>query len=116
MVELMKTNEDIVAITPAMLSGSQLIKAKENFPNRVLDVGIAEQNSVTLAAGLATQGKLAYCTIYSTFLQRVFDQVIYDVFFLNLTYVFCIVHVGFVGTDCDNLEVYIYIVFMYYIT
>src|SRR5690606_18124076 len=95
----MKTNEDIVAITPAMLSGSQLIKAKENFPNRVLDVGIAEQHSVTLAAGLATQGKLAYCTIYSTFLQRAYDQVIHDVALQNLSVVFCIDRAGIVGTD-----------------
>src|SRR5690606_7219478 len=95
----MKTNEDIVAITPAMLSGSQLIKAKENFPNRVLDVGIAEQHSVTLAAGLATQGKLAYCTIYSTFLQRAYDQVIHDVALQNLPVVFCIDRAGIVGTD-----------------
>lgn len=112
MVELMKTNEDIVAITPAMLSGSQLIKAKENFPNRVLDVGIAEQHSVTLAAGLATQGKLAYCTIYSTFLQRAFDQVIHDVALQNLPVVFCIDRAGIVGTDGATHHGYFDIAFM----
>src|SRR5690606_13975963 len=95
----MKTNEDIVAITPAMLSGSQLIKAKENFPNRVLDVGIAEQHSVTLAAGLATQGAVPYLAIYSTFLQRAYDQVIHDVALQNLSVVFCIDRAGIVGTD-----------------
>ena len=95
-----------------MLSGSQLIKAKENFPNRVLDVGIAEQHSVTLAAGLATQGKLAYCTIYSTFLQRAYDQVIHDVALQNLPVVFCIDRAGIVGTDGATHHGYFDIAFM----
>lgn len=112
MVELMKDNEDIVAITPAMLSGSQLIKAKNLFPNRVLDVGIAEQHSVTLAAGLSTQGMVPYCTIYSTFLQRAFDQVIHDVALQNLPVVFCIDRAGIVGTDGATHHGYFDISFM----
>src|SRR5690606_32018604 len=97
--ELMRQNEKITAITPAMLTGSNLVKSKLEFPNRVLDVGIAEQHSVTLAAGMATQGIIPYLTIYSTFLQRAYDQAIHDVALQNLPVVFCIDRSGIVGTD-----------------
>ncbi len=97
--ELMRTNEKMVTITPAMLTGSNLVKAKLEFPERVLDVGIAEQHSVTLAAGMATQGIIPYLAIYSTFLQRAYDQVIHDVALQNLPVVFCIDRAGIVGTD-----------------
>lgn len=99
MSELMRQNEKITAITPAMLTGSNLVKSKLEFPNRVLDVGIAEQHSVTLAAGMATQGITPYLAIYSTFLQRAYDQVIHDVALQNLPVVFCIDRAGIVGTD-----------------
>lgn len=99
LVELMKNNEKIVTITPAMLSGSHLVEAQKEFPDRVLDVGIAEQHAVTLSAGLATQGLLPFCTIYSTFLQRAYDQVIHDVALQNLPVVFCVDRAGIVGTD-----------------
>lgn len=99
MSDLLKNNSQIVAITPAMLTGSNLIKCKEKFPERVLDVGIAEQHAVTFAAGLATQGITPYCTIYSTFLQRAYDQVIHDVALQNLPVVFCIDRAGIVGSD-----------------
>lgn len=99
LIELMKNNEKIIAITPAMLSGSNLVKAKIQFPERVLDVGIAEQHAVTLSAGLATQGIIPYLAIYSTFLQRAYDQVIHDVALQNLPVVFCIDRAGIVGTD-----------------
>ncbi len=99
MSELMRQNEKITAITPAMLTGSNLVKSKLEFPNRVLDVGIAEQHSVTLAAGMATQGIIPYLAIYSTFLQRAYDQAIHDVALQNLPVVFCIDRSGIVGTD-----------------
>lgn len=97
--ELMRQNEKIVAITPAMLSGSNLIKTKIKFPERVMDVGIAEQHAVTFAAGLAAQGIVPYLAIYSTFLQRAYDQLIHDVALQNLPVVFCIDRAGVVGTD-----------------
>lgn len=97
--KLMRQNENIVAITPAMLSGSNLIKTKIEFPDRVIDVGIAEQHAVTFAAGLASQGIVPYLAIYSTFLQRAYDQVIHDVALQNLPVVFCIDRAGIVGTD-----------------
>lgn len=97
--ELMRQNENIVAITPAMLSGSNLIPTKIEFPDRVMDVGIAEQHAVTFAAGLASQGIVPYLAIYSTFLQRAYDQVIHDVALQHLPVVFCIDRAGIVGTD-----------------
>lgn len=97
--ELMRQNEKIITITPAMLTGSNLVKSKLEFPDRVLDVGIAEQHAVTLAAGMATQGAVPYLAIYSTFLQRAYDQVIHDVALQNLPVVFCIDRAGIVGTD-----------------
>lgn len=112
MTELMRKNETIVALTPAMLSGSNLIQAKKEFPNRVLDVGIAEQHLVTLAAGLATQEMVPYCTVYSTFLQRAYDQIIHDVALQNLPVVFCIDRAGIVGTDGSTHHGYFDISFL----
>ena len=99
MLDLFNQNKQIVAITPAMLTGSNLITSKEQFPERVFDVGIAEQHAVTFAAGLATQNTIPYCTIYSTFLQRAYDQVIHDVALQNLSVIFCIDRAGIVGSD-----------------
>lgn len=99
LLELAKTNKHIIGITPAMPTGSSLKYMMEEFPERAIDVGIAEQHAVTLAAGMATQGKRVYCTIYSTFLQRAYDQVIHDVCLQNLPVVFCIDRAGLVGND-----------------
>lgn len=110
--ELMQENDKIIALTPAMLSGSNLTKAKINFPERVLDVGIAEQHLVTLAAGMATQNMIPYCAIYSTFLQRAYDQIIHDVALQNLPVVFCIDRAGIVGTDGSTHHGYFDISFL----
>lgn len=99
LLELAKKNEDIVGITPAMPTGSSLKYMMAEFPDRAIDIGIAEQHAVTLAAGMATQGLRVYCTIYSTFLQRAYDQVIHDVCLQNLPVVFCIDRAGLVGND-----------------
>ncbi len=99
LVELAAKNEDIVAITPAMPSGSSLWPMMKTFPERSFDVGIAEQHAVTFAAGLATQGKKAFAALYSTFLQRAYDQVIHDVAIQKLPVVFCIDRAGLVGAD-----------------
>ena len=99
LVELAQQNKRIVGITPAMPTGSSLKYMMEVFPKRAFDVGIAEQHAVTLAAGLATQGLIPFCTIYSTFLQRAYDQVIHDVALQNLPVVFCIDRAGLVGAD-----------------
>ncbi|MFQ3182375.1 MAG: 1-deoxy-D-xylulose-5-phosphate synthase, partial [Polaribacter sp.] len=98
-VELAAKNDKIVGITPAMLSGSSLKFMFEKFPNRTFDVGIAEQHAVTLAAGMATQGLMPFCNIYSTFLQRAYDQVIHDVALQNLPVIFCLDRAGLVGED-----------------
>ncbi len=98
-LELARTNEKIVGITPAMPTGSSLKYMMEEMPNRAFDVGIAEQHAVTLAAGMATQGLVPFCTIYSTFLQRAYDQVIHDVALQNLPVIFCIDRAGIVGAD-----------------
>ena len=98
-VELAKQNKNIVGITPAMLTGSSLKFMMQEFPNRTFDVGIAEQHAVTLAAGMATQGFIPFCNIYSTFLQRAYDQVIHDVALQNLPVVFCLDRAGLVGED-----------------
>ena len=98
-VELAEKNEKIVAITPAMPTGSSLKKMMEVFPERVFDVGICEQHAVTFSAGLATQGLKPFCAIYSTFLQRGYDQLIHDVAIQNLPVVFCIDRAGLVGED-----------------
>ncbi len=99
LVELAEKNEKIVGITPAMLTGSSLKKMMDRFPERTFDVGIAEQHAVTLAAGMAAQGLIPYCNIYSTFLQRAYDQVIHDVALQNLPVIFCLDRAGLVGED-----------------
>ncbi|WP_417885362.1 1-deoxy-D-xylulose-5-phosphate synthase [Zunongwangia sp.] len=99
LVELAKTNKKIIGITPAMPTGSSLKYFMEAYPERAFDVGIAEQHAVTLAAGMATQGFVVFCTIYSTFLQRAYDQLIHDVALQNLPVVFCIDRAGLVGED-----------------
>ncbi len=98
-VELAKTNQKIVGITPAMPTGSSLKYMMEAFPDRAFDVGIAEQHAVTLAAGMATQGLIPFCNIYSTFMQRAYDQVIHDVATQNLPVIFCLDRAGLVGQD-----------------
>ncbi len=99
LVELADENEDIVSMTPAMPSGSSLWPMMNKYPERAFDVGIAEQHAVTFAAGMATEGKKAFCAIYSSFLQRAYDQVIHDVAIQNLPVVFCIDRAGFAGAD-----------------
>ncbi len=99
LVELAEKNEKIIGITPAMPSGSSMKYMMEAFPERALDVGIAEQHAATLAAGMATQGMVVFCNIYSTFLQRAYDQVIHDVALQNLPVIFCLDRAGLVGED-----------------
>ncbi|MGG6229588.1 1-deoxy-D-xylulose-5-phosphate synthase [Tenacibaculum sp. SDUM215027] len=98
-VELAQQNEKIVGITPAMLTGSSLKFMMHEFPDRTFDVGIAEQHAVTLAAGMATQRLIPFCNIYSTFLQRAYDQIIHDVALQNLPVIFCLDRAGLVGED-----------------
>ncbi len=98
-IELAKENEQIVGVTPAMLTGSSLNKMMVEMPERTYDVGIAEQHAVTFSAGLATQGKVPFCNIYSSFMQRAYDQVIHDVALQNLNVVFCLDRGGLVGAD-----------------
>ena len=98
-VELAEKNDKIMGITPAMLTGSSLTYMMEQMPDRTFDVGIAEQHAVTFSAGLATQGMLPFCNIYSTFMQRAYDQVIHDVALQNLNVVFCLDRGGLVGAD-----------------
>ena len=98
-IELAKKNKKIVGVTPAMPSGSSLKFMMEEMPNRAFDVGIAEQHAVTFSAGLATQGFIPYCNIYSTFLQRGYDQLIHDVAIQNLHVIFCLDRAGLVGED-----------------
>ena len=99
LVELAKNNPKIIGITPAMPSGSSMKFMMDAFPDRAFDVGIAEQHAVTLAAGMATQGMVVFCNIYSTFLQRAYDQVIHDVALQNLPVIFCLDRAGLVGED-----------------
>ncbi len=96
---LAEKNENIFVITPAMASGSRLKGFENNFPERFFDVGIAEQHAVTFSAGIATQGKLPFCVIYSTFLQRGYDQLIHDVALQNLKVIFLVDRAGLVGND-----------------
>lgn len=98
-VELAKQNKNIVGITPAMPTGSSLKYMMDIIPDRAFDVGIAEQHAVTLAAGMATQGLLPFCNIYSTFLQRAYDQIIHDVALQKLPVIFCLDRAGLVGED-----------------
>ncbi len=99
LTELARSNPKIIAITPAMSSGSGLLPLQQAFPERVFDVGIAEQHAVTFAAGWAARGFVPYCIVYSTFLQRAYDQLIHDVALQNLPVVFCIDRAGLVGED-----------------
>ncbi|UXX80623.1 1-deoxy-D-xylulose-5-phosphate synthase [Reichenbachiella carrageenanivorans] len=98
-VELAEKNHKIMGITPAMPSGSSLNIMMKVMPDRAYDVGIAEQHAVTFSAGLATQGLVPFCNIYSTFMQRAYDQVIHDVAIQNLNVVFCLDRAGFAGAD-----------------
>ncbi len=99
LVELAKKNPKIVGITPAMPTGSSLKYMMDEIPSRAFDVGIAEQHAVTLAAGMALEGMIPFCNIYSTFLQRAYDQVIHDVALQNLPVIFCLDRSGIVGED-----------------
>lgn len=98
-VELAHKNDKIIGITPAMPTGSSLKYMMEAFPKRAFDVGIAEQHAVTLAAGMASEGFHVFCNIYSTFLQRAYDQVIHDVCLQKLPVIFCLDRAGIVGED-----------------
>ncbi|WP_273150189.1 1-deoxy-D-xylulose-5-phosphate synthase [Methylophaga thiooxydans] len=97
--DMAKQDKDLIGITPAMCEGSGLNRFAEDFPDRYFDVGIAEQHSVTLAAGLACEGKKPVVAIYSTFLQRAYDQLIHDVALQNLPVMFAIDRAGLVGAD-----------------
>ena len=98
-LELARVNEKIMGITPAMPTGSSLNIMMKEMPDRIFDVGIAEQHAVTFSAGLATQGMIPYCNIYSSFIQRSYDQIIHDVALQNLHVVFCVDRGGLVGAD-----------------
>ncbi len=98
-VELAEMNDKIVGVTPAMPSGSSMNIMMKAMPDRAFDVGIAEQHAVTFSAGMATQGLIPFCNIYSTFIQRAIDQVIHDVAIQNLHVVFCMDRGGLVGAD-----------------
>lgn len=99
LVELAQENKSIVGITPAMPTGSSLKYLMEQIPERAFDVGIAEQHAVTMAAGMACEGLIPFCAIYSTFLQRAYDQVIHDVALQNIPVIFCLDRAGLVGQD-----------------
>ncbi len=98
-VELAEKNKNIMGITPAMPTGSSLNIMMKAMPNRAFDVGIAEQHAVTFSAGMAANGLRPFCNIYSSFMQRAFDQVIHDVAIQNLPVVFCLDRAGLVGAD-----------------
>lgn len=98
-LELAEKNEKIFGITPAMPSGSSLKIMMDKMPHRAFDVGIAEQHAVTLSAGMATQGMKVFCNIYSSFMQRAYDQVVHDVAIQNLPVIFCLDRAGLVGDD-----------------
>lgn len=99
LVELAEANDRIMGITPAMPSGSSMNIMMKAMPERAFDVGIAEQHAVTFSAGLATQGMVPFCNIYSSFMQRAYDQVIHDVAIQNLHVVFCLDRAGVAGAD-----------------
>lgn len=99
LLELAEANQKIMGITPAMPSGSSLNIMMKAMPERAFDVGIAEQHAVTFSAGLATRGMVPFCNIYSTFMQRAYDQVIHDVAIQKLNVVFCLDRAGFAGSD-----------------
>ncbi|NJL12962.1 MAG: 1-deoxy-D-xylulose-5-phosphate synthase [Microscillaceae bacterium] len=99
LLELAHQNPKIMGITPAMPSGSSLNIMMQALPERAIDVGIAEQHAVTVSAGLATQGFTVFCNIYSTFMQRAYDQVVHDVCIQELPVIFCLDRAGFAGAD-----------------
>jgi 1-deoxy-D-xylulose-5-phosphate synthase len=99
LLELARKNDKIVGITPAMTSGCSMKILMDEMPDKAFDVGIAEQHAVTFSAGLAAQGIIPYCNIYSSFLQRAYDQIIHDVALQKLPVVFCIDRGGIVGAD-----------------
>jgi 1-deoxy-D-xylulose-5-phosphate synthase len=99
LIELAEKNEKIFGITPAMPSGSSLKFMMDAMPHRAIDVGICEQHAVTLSAGMATQGLRVFCNIYSSFMQRAYDQVVHDVAIQSLPVVFCLDRAGVVGDD-----------------
>lgn len=99
LLEIAHQNPKVVGVTPAMPSGSSMNIMMKEMPHRAFDVGIAEQHAVTFSAGLATQGMVPFCNIYSTFMQRAYDQVIHDVCLQNLHVVFCLDRAGFAGAD-----------------
>ncbi|SES83251.1 1-deoxy-D-xylulose-5-phosphate synthase [Hymenobacter actinosclerus] len=99
LVELAEANASIMGVTPAMPSGSSMNLMMAAMPDRAFDVGIAEQHAVTFSAGLATQGLVPFCNIYSSFMQRAYDQVLHDVALQNLHVVFCLDRAGFAGAD-----------------
>jgi len=99
MIELAEMNDKVMGVTPAMPSGCSLTYMMEKMPHRAFDVGIAEQHAVTVSAGMATQGLIPFCNIYSTFMQRAYDQVIHDVCIQNLPVVLCLDRGGVVGQD-----------------
>lgn len=99
LVELAKMNDKIMGITPAMPTGSSMNFLMKEMPDRAFDVGIAEQHAVTFSAGLASQGLIPYCNIYSSFMQRAYDQIVHDVCIQNLNVVFCLDRAGLVGAD-----------------
>ena len=99
LLDLARKNGKIIGITPAMPSGSSLKFMMDVFPKRAFDVGIAEQHAVTLSAGMATQGMVVFCNIYSSFMQRAYDQIIHDVALQNLPVIFCLDRAGLVGED-----------------
>jgi 1-deoxy-D-xylulose-5-phosphate synthase len=99
LLEMAQANEKIMGVTPAMPSGSSLNIMMKSMPDRAFDVGIAEQHAVTFSAGLATQGLIPFCNIYSSFMQRAYDQVLHDVALQNLNVVFCLDRAGLAGAD-----------------
>ncbi|WP_075348816.1 1-deoxy-D-xylulose-5-phosphate synthase [Algoriphagus marinus] len=99
LLELAEMNNKIMGVTPAMPSGSSMNIMMKAMPDRAFDVGIAEQHAVTFSAGLATQGLIPFCNIYSTFMQRAYDQVVHDVCLQNLSVVLCLDRAGFAGAD-----------------
>jgi 1-deoxy-D-xylulose-5-phosphate synthase len=98
-LELAEKNEKVMGVTPAMPSGSSLNIMMKAMPHRAIDVGIAEQHAVTLSAGMATQGLKVFCNIYSSFMQRAFDQVVHDAAIQKLPVIFCLDRAGLVGED-----------------
>jgi 1-deoxy-D-xylulose-5-phosphate synthase len=99
MIELAEKNDKVMGVTPAMPSGCSLKFMMEKMPHRAFDVGICEQHAVTVSAGLATQGMRVFCNIYSSFMQRAYDQVVHDVALQKLPVVFCLDRAGLVGED-----------------